>query len=132
MHVLKSTTDGQGTRKNDFSFTDEGELVYIGMECGGNERIDGGCGCRRSFSGMESHKATTTAKVWDAPKLTLKGLTYALRESLEEAGWLPGLEEEQPGIVREMAEDLAGLAAHFRVGDIVEKRGNTLRQRVVA
>jgi hypothetical protein len=59
MKVFVSTKDGQGIRNNDFSWTNEGELVKFALECDG-EKIDGKCGCRRSMSGFDTHKATTT------------------------------------------------------------------------
>lgn len=64
MKILVSTKDGQGLRKNDFCFCNEGELVRFAVACDGEE-IDGGCGCRRSMTGVESHTATTTLKVVD-------------------------------------------------------------------
>ena len=57
--VLTATAATQGMRKNDFSHTEEGELVTYGLECD-CEQVDGVCGCKRSLVGRSTHKATTT------------------------------------------------------------------------
>lgn len=64
MRVLTATTRLQGSRPGDFCWTVDGELVYLGLVCQRDEDDpDGGCGCGRSFSGLNSHRATTTALV---------------------------------------------------------------------
>src|ERR1700710_1226590 len=68
MKVLTATSHGQGGRPNDFSATTEGELVWVGLVCATDARNpDGGCGCGRAFSGLSSHRATTTAMVRELP-----------------------------------------------------------------
>ena len=64
MKVLVATSQTQGQRENDFNFCVEGELVTVGLVCA-TDRYDpdGGCGCGRAFAGLNSHRATTTAKV---------------------------------------------------------------------
>jgi hypothetical protein len=66
MMLLTATRKGQGERAGDFSFTVEGELVLVGPVCARDQADpDGGCGCGRAFSGLSSHRATTTAIVRD-------------------------------------------------------------------
>jgi hypothetical protein len=87
MKVLTATTDSQGARANDFAFTIEGELVWIGIVCATDrDNPDGGCGCGRAFSGMSSHRPTTTAKVCDL-KLTRTDVVRALAGYYESAGY---------------------------------------------
>lgn len=66
MKVIVATGETQGQRKSDFSFVPEGEIV-LPAEPHDDEPIDGTCGCQRSFDGIVSGKATTTAKVIDLP-----------------------------------------------------------------
>ena len=88
MKVLVGTKDTQGKRKNDFSFTDEGELVTFGTECD-REAVDGHCGCKRSLVGMKTRKGTTTFKVVEK-KISKVNYLQALKESTE--GAFPGFE----------------------------------------
>ena len=125
MKVLVATKCMQGTRSNDYSWTEEGELVGFALECDG-EDVDGACGCRRGFAGLASHKATTTARV------TEKGHTEgqyiaAYRLSKVRAGWVkPG---EDPAWVREQAKEMLRIASCFTCGTIVEKRGDDIVER---
>ena len=64
MKILVATKETQGFRDSDFSWAREGELVRFDSECDRDKnRIDGGCGCRRSMVGLETGRATTTFKV---------------------------------------------------------------------
>ena len=66
MKVFISTKQTQGVRHSDFSWTKAGELVRFGTECARDKnRIDRGCGCRRSMVGLATNQATTTFKVID-------------------------------------------------------------------
>ena len=62
MKILVATKEGQGQRKNDFCWAEEGEVVKFPSECD-RETVDGRCGCRRSMSGANSLKGTKTMKV---------------------------------------------------------------------
>lgn len=120
MKVLVSTKDKQGVRMNDFSWADEGEIVGMGnMECDG-ERVDGKCGCRRSFGGYVSHKATTTAKVVEQD-VTVQQLFDVAKKSLLEGGWKSSDEE-----IMDEVKEIARVAAAFDVNTILEKRGNEI------
>jgi len=69
MKLLVATTQTQGQRQNDFCWATPGEILHFGSECD-REGIDGACGCKRSLSGLDSLKATTTMIVaaWKFPR----------------------------------------------------------------
>lgn len=115
MKVLVATNDTQGQRDNDFCYCIEGELVTVGLVCAADERDpDGGCGCGRAFAGLNSHKATTTAKVKEV-ELSAEDYVEALRSSLEQQGWST---EDVP----ELATWLTELVDSWPTGTIVERR----------
>lgn len=124
MNTLVATQETQGARPNDFCHAEEGELVMFGFECD-REKVDGGCGCRRAFSGTKSAKATTTAKV---------------SEMADRQDWIDAVvlhltncwsmaDTEAQSYAAEEVDELARIAARFSVGCVVEKRGNTVRER---
>lgn len=122
MKVLVATRETQGQRSNDFAFCNDGELVVITGPCdrdAGNP--DGICGCARSFFGINSHRATTTAKVVDVD-LSEDDYFDAVRTSLEERGW--SIDDAE-----DLADWLLCLADSFPVGAIVEHRLYDIRQR---
>ncbi len=125
MKVLTATSTGQGKRPNDFSYTIEGELVWLGLVCASDRRDpDGGCGCGRAFSGLNSHLATTTARVRDL-RMTRDDLIDALGSYYESAGY---------GAVprRDLKAEVAGmleLVSGFPEDAIVERRLDHLRSR---
>ena len=123
MRVLVCTTISQGKRKSDFCFTEEGELAYFGMVCDGNETIDGGCGCQRSFCGMVSHKATTTARVVERP-ITRNELIVAFSASMKDAGW--NLDDKY---IEDEVDELIRIANTFPEDKIIEKRGTRIQYR---
>jgi len=130
MKVLAATKEGQGMRKNDFSFTNDGELVTFGSECDG-EGIDGHCGCRRAMSGMESHKSTTTFQVVNLD-MTREDFEKKLRECFETGGWAAIMtEEELAEQIKQDADELLRLAEFFPLGRILEKRGSEIKTRKV-
>lgn len=128
MKVLVATRETQGQRSNDFTFCNDGELVIIDGPCdrdAGNP--DGFCGCARSFSGIDSHRATTTAKVVDID-LSEDDYFYALWTSHEERGWSID-DPEDVADVEDLAAWLLCLADSFPTGAIVERRLYDIRQR---
>jgi len=127
MKVLVATKEGQGGRKNNFSWTEDGEFVGFTFECDG-ERIDGSCGCRRSFAGLHSHKATTTATVKESA-ITPEEFMTIHRKSMEEGGWVKP-DSTDAGWVADDAKELLRLASVFPVGAIIEKRGNSIQTRI--
>ncbi len=115
MKVLVATSDTQGQRGNDFSYCIEAELVTVGMVCAADEADpDGGCGCGRAFAGLNSHKATTTAKVKDV-ELSEEDYVEALRSSLAQQGW----PTEDVG---ELATWLVQLVSTWPTGSVIERR----------
>jgi hypothetical protein len=130
MKVLVSTKRGQGLRKNDFSWVDEGEMVKFGFECDG-EKVDGSCGCKRSMSGFDSLKATTTFTIKDID-MTHKEYIDALIESEKKSGWITDdMSEADLLLFRDDAYELMRLAACYKEGVILEKRGNAIQVRKV-
>ena len=130
MKVLVATKETQGFRNNDFGHATPGELVKFAFECDG-ETVDGKCGCRRSMAGVDSGKATTTVKVVE---MNISPDDYAQRiiDSDIAAGWGAGTGEEVADFceaVKASAMDLLRIAADFKVGMVLEKRGNTFRER---
>ncbi len=126
--VLVATSQGQGTRRNDFCWTNEGEVVYLGFECD-NERVDGHCGCRRSFAGTHSHKATTTARIVSITDEQMREVADKLSAFFRE-DW-----KANEVNARSMAG--AALEIHCRIqtwpeGTIVERRGQKLQERAAA
>ncbi len=125
MKLLVATTKTQGQRKNDFCFATVGELVKLGSECDG-ESINGSCGCKRSMTGMDSSKGTTTMIVAELPHIDAKKLAKLLFDSDKKAGWNFSMGEEE-----ETGDELARIANCFKVGDVVEKRGISIQKREV-
>ncbi|GAA1811814.1 DUF7715 family protein [Actinomadura chokoriensis] len=116
MKLLTATNAGQGLRANDFDWCVEGELVHIGMVCARDrDDPDGGCGCGRSFAGLNSHRATTTAMVRDVPGFTEDDYVMAIRSSLEQQGCDPSFAEHEAALLRCLVRD-------WPVGVIVERR----------
>ena len=128
MKILVVTKKTQGVRKGDCCWCKEGELVKFGFECDrDNENIDGTCGCKRSMSGIECHKATTTMKVIDMD-ISEDDYIHRIKDSLVKAGW-GGIGIDTLALAIEDAKELSRLANTFDVGDIIEKRGDIFQER---
>ncbi|GAA4229729.1 hypothetical protein GCM10022254_22830 [Actinomadura meridiana] len=116
MKLLTATNSTQGFRDNDFDWCVEGELVHIGMVCAlDRDDPDGGCGCGRSFAGLNSHRATTTAMVREIPGFGEDDYVLAIRSSLEQQGCDPSFAEHEAALLRCLVRD-------WPVGVIVERR----------
>jgi len=104
------TRETQGFRESDFCWAEVGELALLNFPCERDRiavNIDGFCGCRRSFSGRKSHKASTTAILLE----------------VEDTHFLRGLNQEQINwVVR------AG--RRFKIGDVIERRDTKIGKRV--
>ncbi|TQF65821.1 hypothetical protein FK531_20575 [Rhodococcus spelaei] len=123
MRALVATAQTQGLRDNDFDYCVEGELVWIGLVCAKDEADpDGGCGCGRAFGGLNSHRATTTARVAEIEGFTHDDYVEALRSGLQQAGWPPNLAEE-------LARELLVIAKHWPVGTVIERRIDQFQAR---
>lgn len=119
MNILVATARTQGERSNDYHFCIEGELVQLGVVCA-KDRADpdnGVCGCGRGFAGLNSHRATTTARIADLP-LSMADYAVAIGSSLEQGGYC---EHEVAGAYVE-AVGLAEIAAEWPVGTVVRRR----------
>ena len=119
MKVLVATGQKQGARDGDFSFTIEGELIALPVECDADEDIDGDCGCRRSLAGLSSAKGTTTVRVAEVDT-TLDEYAEAIRDAFERGGWGDNLEAAD-----NQAYLLAGIADQHELGAVLERRGGT-------
>ena len=125
MKAMVATAQTQGARSTDFNHCVEGELVWIGLVCAADRRDpDGGCGCGRSFAGMNSHRATTTARIAEIG-LDFAHYAEALRSSLKAQGW-----PTREAIA--MAGELADIADDFPVGAVLERRLDDVRWRVTS
>jgi len=125
MLALISTKETQGQRDNDFCWTDDEELVVFGNQCDSDVNVgpDGGCGCMRSMTGVETRKGTTTVKVAEVD-LTVESLADAIVESDKRAGWTPNAEW-----AAEAAKEIAATAEVFGLGTVLEFRAGTFRSR---
>jgi hypothetical protein len=122
MKVLVATNRTQGLRKNDYDHCIEGELVWITLVCAADAADpDGACGCGRGFGGLNSHRATSTARVADLA-FTRAEYREAIRSSLAAQGW-------PPSYAAEIADDLLALAASWPVDAVVERRLDDVRVR---
>jgi hypothetical protein len=132
MKVLTATRQTQGWRKNDYSWTVDGELVLlVPGECSGGS-VDDGCGCRRGMSGMVSHRATTTMKVVDRNDLDPDSYPILIVDALQSQGYLKDVSLADPEVsewVQELNVALMNLADSFPVGTVVERRGDVLVAR---
>lgn len=123
MKIIVATNKGQN-KDNDFSFTNEGEFVTFGMICRKDEQNpDGGCGCGRSFVGVDTRLATTTAAVAETD-LTKEELLKLYLESEKKAGW-----SENIKFNTEVIEELTSIASNYPIGTIFEKRLEDIKVR---
>lgn len=133
MKMLVATQRSQGWRDNDFSWTDDGEPVTLGVVCDGEFAPDGSldpdgwCGCARAWSGLHTGRGTTTAVVAEV-EIPDDGQAADHFTKIEVArrDWLdladPG---DRPYIaaVRAEIEKVLGFAAAHPVGSVLELRG---------
>lgn len=123
MKAFVATTLTQGTRTGDFGYGVEGELVAVGVTCRKDsaDPARGECGCGRSFAGLSSQRATTTATVKDIP-LTASEYEETMRDGLVALGW--PLED-----AGEVAEVLAEIAHSLPEGTVVGRVGDEILVR---
>jgi hypothetical protein len=124
LKVLVATARTQGHRDNDFTHVGSAELVDLAMTCDGDRGDpDGGCGCGRAFTGLDSRRCTTTAEV-AIRDITLVQYCDVFHRSLVAIAIAddPDLRRE----AEEAAEEMARIAANWPVGTIVERRGDTI------
>lgn len=112
MKVLVATSRTNGAKDSDFCFTEEGELLYPGVQCSKWKE----CGCGRSFVGHMTLKATTTMLVQFIP-YSLGQLAHIFLASHQQGGW----DKFTPKDAMEMAQLMVRLAEPFEVGTVVER-----------
>lgn len=133
MRVLVATTKQQGKRSNDFSFTNDGELVRYGFDCDG-EDVDGVCGCKRSLIGFDSHKGTTTFCIAEMD-INLEQVTKLIEKSLKASGFISPSdpEEENKEFIAEIVLETLSLWKsfdQFPIGLVLERRGVYFSPRI--
>jgi hypothetical protein len=120
MKLLAATTTTQGDHRGDFAWTADGEYLLIGFVCDTDRGDpDGGCGCGRSFEGISSLRATTTAEVVEAP-LSHDEFVSQIIESMTRAGW--NEMDDFHRVCEERAEEIEDLIEELPVGTIVGRR----------
>jgi hypothetical protein len=151
MLVLIATNELQGSARDDYAWTVEGELVTpVATECADGDR----CGCARGFPGLASALATTTAMIVERPGVTESDLRDAVFDWLDRGGWIDLLEraaversiaaghdgclgasERQEidatvdAIVDEHVERIHEVCASFPEGTVVERHGSVVTAR---
>lgn len=128
MKVLVATNSGQGDAPGDFVWTVEGELVGIGsMQCCAADR----CGCGRSFVGIGSSRATTTALVADLAHLTVDDLRTAVSDWLDRGGWFQALDEpgDADDLIDDYVSEIIRVGRAFPTGTVVGRRGDLIVSR---
>lgn len=122
MRILVATHKLQGQRENDFYFCVEGELVKLPFDCDKDgDNPDGPCGCRRSFSGLESSKGTTTARV-EERAMSLDEYRERMWRSHVNEGWAVADYGMTRGESDLIADAMMALAKPWVVGTILERR----------
>jgi hypothetical protein len=125
MKLLVITHEGQGKRKNDFCFPEEGEIAFFGSECD-HEKVDGACGCKRSMVGLDSLTGSTTMKVADV-SITRQELEERLSHHFMENWNFDAATAKTEAAA--MATQLIRLVMAFPVGALIERRGSRLQGR---
>jgi hypothetical protein len=124
--VLVGTTQTQGMRPGDFCFA-EGQLLTMGTVCGKDrDDPDGGCGCGRSFTGLDTHQGTTTAIVEDRDMTRQEFEGFYLARM--RAAW--GSAVKADAMLELIVQDLLQMVDGFTVGTVVERRLDLVRERL--
>jgi hypothetical protein len=124
--LLTATTQTQGQRPDDFAWCIPGEIVTPFVTVCDRQDPDNGCGCGRSFAGLNSARGTTTAIVADIDGYTLEDLTEAVHAYRRHAGWTDGADRQ---VSEQHAADIAETAAEFGTGDVLEVRLGEVTRR---
>jgi hypothetical protein len=132
--VLVATREGQGQRRNDFSFVPEGEVVFFPtFECEG-EAVDGECGCRRAMIGARCNTGTTTFKVvrvlWTQARLRNEALEFCKGAGLWQLWMARGdCWADCRGRLDSIVMRMVSVALQHEVGTVLERRGRTFHVR---
>lgn len=131
MKLLTATYRGQGQRQGDCCHAIEGELVLVGDVCARDrDDPDGGCGCARSFAGMNSHRATTTAMVRETD-LSYEDLGLAVAGFFTTGGMGPDVlgEEDFADLVDQVVGETVDFGQPWPVGTVVGRRLDWVSRR---
>jgi hypothetical protein len=147
MRVLVATRELQGAVAGDFAWGVDGELVTgVAEECDAGDA----CGCRRSWVGLGSSRATTTAMVVDRPAIGEAVLREAVEDWLDRSGWadlvrqaseageysVDGEVGDDPDVVvaeliYEHVEVIERVCDSFPVGTVVVRHGDCVFARAI-
>jgi hypothetical protein len=124
VRALIATSRTQGERFSDFTWAEDGELVIPSFACGsGAGDPDGGCGCLRSWTGLRTRRATTTAEVTEFPGLTADFVREVTASQLRARSTLGG--DAAPAL----AARVLALAAGYPAGTVLEIRAGRVTPR---
>jgi hypothetical protein len=130
MKLLVATTKTQGDKKNDFNWLPSDEYVVMGFICDRDTQDpEGGCGCGRSFEGIDHLKAATTAEVVEVDFDRAKWVDM-VRLSKTKAGWADM--DDFDAFYTAIADEMIGLVADLPVGTVVGRRLDELVIRQAA
>jgi hypothetical protein len=129
MKVLVATREMQGFSSKDFCFCqDEEILLFPIFECTDHGRACE-CGCSRSFSGTQSLKATTTAKVVEM-KISTAEFVCEIHAAYMKGKWDQLFSKQDlRDKVKDQVARLLNCASFFPVGTIVERSEEKVRSR---
>ncbi|MGC0252419.1 DUF7715 family protein [Pseudactinotalea sp. Z1748] len=131
MRVLIATRRTNGDVANDVDYCVAGELLMIGEYCDCCRIDPGSCGCGIAFSGLNSHRMTTTAIVAEVA-LSEAEVREAIRSSLRAGGWFDADEPElAEQMVAEAWQRIQHVATHFEVGTVLGRRLDVVYEREV-
>jgi len=121
-------------RNSDFNYVPDDEIVTFPSECDRDRNnIDGDCGCRRCMAGVLCHTSTTTMRV-SAYTGSVEDFTRIIWQSLNNDA-TDTFELDKHGY-RKTAEMIVtaiqSVVSPYRVGSILEKRGNVFQKRTMA
>ena len=118
--MLKVLVHHHDNRPGGFTWTTEGELMMLSAACCNAKT----CGCGRSFSGFDSRKATTLARV-EERDITRDDYIALYRASEERAGFAKFIPDDE---MVSCATHMLELADFFETGSIIEKTTRTVRK----
>lgn len=110
-----------------FTWTRDGELVMVAFTCDRDREDPEGpdaCGCGRAFAGLESHRATTLARIVEVP-IDLGILRDIVHKTLARGGWVKGgdsISTTEMEMVADVAAEMVEIGEHFEVGDRLTRR----------
>ncbi len=134
MRVLVATTRTNGRVEDDCYACVEGELVLVDEPCLEHPDRDTGseCRCGRTFVGLGSRGATSTALVVES-ELRESDVREAVRGGLEDRGVVDPdrtTRDRAEELVDEALDRVLAVAEHFPPGTVVGRRGERVFPRL--